>query len=627
MLGLAIFCVYYPSLDGPFVFDDASTIVENPSIRQLWPLLGSQENPAPLTPPDGTAVYARPLVNLSFALNYYFGELDPHGYRAVNVFVHFLTALLLWSLIARTLRLEYFENRIAPIVDQLAFAAALAWALHPLVTESVVYVTQRTELLMGLCYLTTLYAAIRYWSTNRSVSKTCWLALATLACSAGMLCKEMIASAPAMVLLYERTFIAGSLRRTFAKSWPLYAGLALSWLVAIGVSLDGQQTPKTGFDLGVAAHEWWYTQAKVFFLYLKLAVWPWPLVIHYEVPLLRSIATAWPWLWAFACYAVVASLLIVRRSPIGYVMTWVVAVLSPTLLIPLVGETVAERRMYVPLAAIIALLVVGSHSSLNAILHRAGKGISSSPKTPSPENDGGEFGIGTMITFGWMVVPLVIGLGWLSAQRLTAYDSELTLWQDALKYQPDDPLVRANLGISLTKANRFDDAVPHFETWTQQEPDSHWAHYNLARAFEATNRADKAIIEYQRAVELLPDHAASHYNLARLLQPTDKWLWAIKHYRKAIDAEPDFADAHTNLGLLLESTGDIELAVQHFEAAVQVRSDLANYVNLTSALMRTDRKNDTITAASKSLRIAEAEGRADVAEELRAILRKLQDRD
>lgn len=604
MLGLAIFCVYYPSLDGPFVFDDASTIVENPSIRQLWPLLGSQENPAPLTPPDGTAVYARPLVNLSFALNYYFGGLDPHGYRAVNVFIHFLTALVLWSLIARTLRLEYFENRFASIADQLAFAAALVWALHPLATESVVYVTQRTELLMGLCYLTTLYAAIRYWSTNRSVSKICWVALAIFACSAGMLCKEMIASAPAMVLLYERTFIAGSLRRTFAKSWPLYAGLALSWLVAIGVSLDGQQTPKTGFDLGVAAHEWWYTQAKVFFLYLKLAVWPWPLVIHYEVPLLRSLAVAWPWVLAFVSYAVIAGLLSLRRSSVGYVMTWVVAVLSPTLLIPLVGETVAERRMYVPLAAIVSLLVVGAYCTFGAIVGRTAK---------------------TML--GWAVVPLVILLGWLSSQRLTAYESELALWQDALKYQADDPLVRANLGISLTKENRFDDAVPHFETWTQQEPDSHWAHYNLARAFEATNRADKAILEYRRAVELLPDHAASHYNLARLLQSTDKWLWAIKHYRKAIDAEPDFADAHTNLGLLLETTGDIELAVQHFEAAVQVRSDLANYVNLTSALMRTDRKNDTITAASKSLRIAEAEGRADVAEELRAILRKLQYRD
>ena len=162
VLGVAVVAVYYPAADGPFVFDDAGTIVDNPSIRQLWPLVGSDESPGPFAAPATTAVHGRPLVNLSLAVNYKFGGLDPFGYRIVNIVVHLLSAILLWSIVARTLSLDYFQGRFDRVAGPLAFVAALVWALHPLNTESVVYVTQRTELTMGMFYLATLYIALRY---------------------------------------------------------------------------------------------------------------------------------------------------------------------------------------------------------------------------------------------------------------------------------------------------------------------------------------------------------------------------------------------------------------------------------------------------------------------------------
>lgn len=601
VLGLAVFVVYYPSLDGPFVFDDASTVVDNPSIRQLWPLVGDDQSPAPLTPPAGTAVYARPLVNLSLAINYHFGQLDPRGYRAVNVFLHFLSALVLWSILARTLRLELFRNRFATHADSVSLAAALIWAVHPLATESVVYVTQRTELMMGLCYLSTVYCAIRYWSASGKKQRGGWLLLATGACLSGMLSKEMIASAPAMVLLYERLLLTRPFGRIARESWPLYVGLSLSWLVAIALNFAGQQTPKTGFALGVAAHEWWFTQAKVFFMYLKLAVWPWPLVVHYEVPYLKSLASAWPWLLAAGCYAVVAIALLRRQPAMSYAMIWVVAVLSPTLLIPLVGETVAERRMYVPLVAIVALLVLGGYRLLvGAASSRASTLV-----------------VAPALLLAWCC-------GWLSHERLEDYRSELALWQDAVEHQPHDPLVQANLGISLTKENRLDEAAAHFIRWVELEPDSHWAHYNLARSQEGLGRTDEAIVHYRQAIELLPEHAASHNNLARLLEGQNKWPWAIKHYRQAIAAQPDFATAHTNLGLLLQRHGDVELAIEHFAAAARLQNDLASNVNLTLALLETDRRDEVRVAAEKSLALAEAAEDEGVAAELRRILHSLE---
>ena len=170
-------------------------------------------SPGPLNPSQGTPVSARPLVSLSLAINYHYGGLDPFGYRIVHIVVHLLSAMLLWAIVATTLRLEHFQGRFDRVAQPLSFAAALVWALHPVNTESVVYVTQRTELMMGMFYLATLFFSIRYLIAARPAARATYLVLATLACLSGMLCKEVMASVPAMVLLFERTFIAGSFRR------------------------------------------------------------------------------------------------------------------------------------------------------------------------------------------------------------------------------------------------------------------------------------------------------------------------------------------------------------------------------------------------------------------------------
>ncbi|MEO8499150.1 MAG: hypothetical protein ABI614_29135, partial [Planctomycetota bacterium] len=233
VLGVAVCLVYGPATRGPFVFDDKGTIVDNLSIRQLWPLMGSGSSGGPLNPPKATPVDGRPLVNLTLAVNYYFGGLDPFGYRVVHIVFHFLSAMLLWAIIARTLRLDYFEGRFERVAEPLSFASALVWALHPVNTESVVYVTQRTELMMGMFYLATLYCSLRYWAAAHAATRWAYLVLATTTCLSGMLCKEMMASAPVMVLLFERTFVARSFRRALRRSWPLYVGLALAWVHVI----------------------------------------------------------------------------------------------------------------------------------------------------------------------------------------------------------------------------------------------------------------------------------------------------------------------------------------------------------------------------------------------------------
>ncbi len=365
LLAGAASVVYCSSLNSPFVFDDSGSVTDNPSIVRLWPLWGDAEHSGPLTPPADLPTSGRPLVNLSLAINYYFGELNPIGYHVFNLIVHVLSALLLMAIVWRTLRLDYFGGRFDRAAGSLALIVALLWTLHPLQTETVVYVTQRTELMVGFFYLATLYASFRYWAAASSAGRKVWLALATTACLAGMACKEVMVTAPVIVLLFERTFITGSFRRAMQKSWPLYVGLFLSWTLLLYLNYNAPRSDTAGFarasHIGLPAYAWWLTQTKVLLLYLKLAIWPWPLSIHYGTPYLQSLGAAWPWVAGVTVLAIATLVLLWRFSAVGFVGGWVLIILSPTLVVPIITEVAAERRMYLPLAAIMTLLVVGGY--------------------------------------------------------------------------------------------------------------------------------------------------------------------------------------------------------------------------------------------------------------------------
>ncbi len=164
--------------------------------------------------------------------------LNPTSYHVFNLVVHCLSALLLMAIVRQILHLACFREQFATVGDGLAFLAALAWALHPLQVETVVYVTQRTELMVGLCYFATFYASLRYWSAGDS-GRRVWLALAVLASLAGMACKEVMVTAPVLILLFERTFIAGSFRGAWRNSWQLYAGLFATWALLIWLNYTG----------------------------------------------------------------------------------------------------------------------------------------------------------------------------------------------------------------------------------------------------------------------------------------------------------------------------------------------------------------------------------------------------
>ena len=223
LIVLAVLAAYRNSFSGPFIFDDIASIVDNPTIRRLWPVS------VPLWPPfsGGQTVGGRPILNLSLAVNYAWGGADVRGYHAVNLGIHILAALTLFGLVRRTLeRAKLADGRAACPGRALptALVVALLWALHPLQTESVTYIIQRAESLMGLFYLLTLYCFVRFTergssfvplrgtSADEEAGGVVWAWLSVVCCLLGMATKEVMVSAPVIVFLYDRTFVSGTFR-------------------------------------------------------------------------------------------------------------------------------------------------------------------------------------------------------------------------------------------------------------------------------------------------------------------------------------------------------------------------------------------------------------------------------
>jgi tetratricopeptide (TPR) repeat protein len=414
-----------------------------------------------------------------------------------------------------------------------------------------------------------------------------------------MLSKEMMASAIAMVLLFERTFMRGSFIAAIKNSWPLYVGLALSWLPFLAISYFGPHTPVAGFHLGVAPHVWWLTQCEVVMRMLTLVIWPWPLLIHYEITHLRTLGEAWPWLLPVIALIAAAIVLCWKRKPSGFVLVWFFAVLSPTLLIPMPKEELAERRLYVPLAAMIPLVVVGAFLAWQrfASVMGARKELA-------------------IAGFSLATAALAAIYGTVTFHRLEAFQTELSIWEQAARYQPHDPLVQVNYGTALAQIGQRDKAVQQFEKTLLLDPKHPRAHFNLGNALADKGQFDEAIPHFQQAVAGEPDDFFARFNLGRALLAVGRTDEAIESFRLAVEQRPDFGSAHTNLGIALLAVGRPAEAIDHFQQAIKLEPDAEGYVNLLGAYALCGRSKEAIEAWEKAIERARAENKPDLAADL-----------
>ncbi len=575
-LVLATTAAYVTSFRGALVFDDLYAIVANPTIRNLarpdWYLF----------PPGdvGGTIGGRPVANASFALNYAISGVQPWSYHAVNLLIHVLAALTLFGLVRRTLAQKDGwagpGRSSSPTLP--AFIIAALWALHPLQTEAVTYIVQRTESLMGLLYLLTIYCFVR---GVESAQPRRWFAAACAACLLGMGTKEVMASAPLIVLLYDRTFVAGSWREAWRRRGRVHAALLGTWLL-LAVLVQGTQGRGGSAGFGTEVGWWDYalTQCVAIPHYLRLSLWPFPLVFDYGTPLAGSLAAvALP---AAALLALLAGTAwaLVRRPALGFAGAWFFLILAPSSsVVPVATQTMAEHRMYLPLAAVLTLLVLATRALA-----------------------------GRRVWFAGLALAATAGM--MTAQRNVVYHSELALWADTVAHRPQNPRARTNLGIALLEAGRLPEAVAQFEESLRPQPDNAATRLNLCHALTQLGRAAEAVPHGEAALRLNPGSVNARINLAHALRQLDRTTEAAALLAEALALQPDAADvpaplaaACLELGNRAASAGDYAAAIARYrQALAAVPGHLRARNNLANALLLTGQVPEAIQQYEAVLR-------------------------
>ena len=576
LLVLAVLGAYLNSFGGPFIFDDELWITKNPTIQRLWPI-GSV-----FWPPAGTIFCGRPVLNLSLAINHAISGADVWSYHALNLAVHIAAGLALFGIVRRTLLLGKTETRRARSTP-LAFFTALLWLLHPLQTEAVTYVIQRAESLMAMFYLLTLYCFIRSVEDPEAKNRKLeaeghpisgrWLLASVFCCVLGMATKEVMVSAPLVVFLYDRTFVAGSFREAWRRHRRAHLGLAATWLV-LGGLMAGLGGRGVGFDLGFT---WWtyaLTECPVVVHYLRLAIWPHPLVIDYGDDAVRQVTEAAP--YALILLGLVAGTMVAlwRRPEWGFFGFWFFAILAPTSsVVPVAFQPMAEHRMYLPMAAVAAALVTGIHAGLGR------KSIA-------------------------VFAMLALGFGALTAGRNNDYRSNLGIWSDTVDKRPGNPRAQYYLGLALAQSGRVDKALAHFQAAVRLKPDYADAYNNAGTSLFLLGRIPEAIEQYEKALAYKHDYPDAECNLGSALFREGRFAEAAQHYQEAIGLQPDFVAAHTSLAAAFAQLGRTIDAIAQCEEALRWQPDNARiHCDLANMLAQAGRVSDAVAHYEEALRL------------------------
>jgi tetratricopeptide (TPR) repeat protein len=509
---------YANSLSGAFLLDDGASISQNESIRRLDDLRAVlTEMPA--------STSARPVVNLSFALNYAAGGTDVLGYHLVNGAVHLLAALALFGVVRRTLELV---PRLAEASTPLAFAVAALWTVHPLQTESVTYVCQRAESLAGLFLLTTLYCAIRAATT--APPNRCWAAASVAACALGMATKETMVAAPLLVLLHDRTFVAGSFREAWRKRRALHLGLAATWIVLAALMASSKgRGESAGFGYGMSAWEYARTQPGVIVDYLRLCFWPHPLLLDRGARVATAAEIA-PYAVVVAALLAATAWALARRPALGFVGAWFFVVLAPTSsFVPLVTQTAAEHRMYLALAAVATLAVVAVH----AAAPRAGVVL---------------------------LAAALLALTWRTHERNALYESPRAMWADAVAQDPDNVRARMNLGMALALQGDVGAGIEQLDVAVGLDPGNAYARLLRGNLLHKAGESEAALADYVEAEKSPRRAAAALVSRAVVYLERGEIDFAMRAVNAAIRRAPENAAAYV-------ARANAHMAREDFEAA------------------------------------------------------------
>jgi tetratricopeptide (TPR) repeat protein len=576
ILVLAVILAYQPVWRAGFIWDDDVVVTANPCItdplglKAIWTTSAADICPLTLT---------------TFWMEYALWGLAPLPYHLVNVFMHAVCAVLFW----RVLRGLQIPG---------AWLGAALWALHPVQVESVAWISEMKNTQSCLFYLLTILFFVRWLRTRENPKWGGWNYALTLLCAVLAMASKSSTVVLPVVLVLCAWWVKGQWQwRNVARVGPVF----LMSIAAGVLSIWTQKPPATASQWIRPWSERLVTAGDAVWFYLGKLLWPQPLIAIY--PRWKIDGGQW-----FAYLPLVAAIVVLiilwfkRQSwSRPYLLAWAYFLV---VLLPILGlvtmsysqySFVADHFQYLAGMGPLALVGAGMVRLADFVI----------PRKPWWQST--------------LCVGLLLILGILSWHRASAFESNKTLWTDALAKNPGSWAVHSNVGFVLTAKGEVDAAIEQFHEALEIDPDSWMAWNNLGTNLAKKGQLDEAMADYRKALDIEPDYVEAHNNLGAALDQKGRIDEAIAQYERALEINPNFTQAYNNLGNARLQQERLDEAIVQYQKAIAI--DPANWVahsNLGWVFVQKEDWDDAIAQFQLVVEITpkEAKPRYDLANAL-----------
>ena len=559
---LAVWMVFGRAVGYGFVnYDDDRYVYDNPTVQKGLTWTGFT-----WAFHYGEIGHWHPLTWLTHMLDCQLYGLNAHGHHLTNLLFHAATAILLFLAL----------RQMTGALWRSAFVA-MVFAIHPLRVESVVWVSERKDVLSGFFFMLTLGAYVHY--ARHPPSKTRY-ATVVLLFALGLLSKNMLVTLPFVLLLLDywplgrfEPAVPWSLRPLLVEKIPLFLLSSASCLATFLV-------PEKVGKLALMPFSFRLENAVVsYFEYFQEMIWPAKLAIPYMTVHL----TAWKVAGSAMFLAGISAGLFAFRSRRYLIVGWLwyLGMMVPVIgLVQISYYVRADRYTYLPQIGLYILVTWAAVDLCSSWRH----------------------GRSFLIVSGTMMIAVLMALAriqvsfWQDTETLFLHTLAVTqnniiacnklgsfysrqgrmteameYYDRALQINPDDPDVLYDLGNALAQRGNWDDAISNYRHALQATPDQADILNNLGFALAAKKQFAEAIANFETALKLNPDSASTHNNFAAVLFIQHRFEEAAQHYREALRLKPDDPRIYANLGDALVRLGQIPGAAQCYQAALQFK--------------------------------------------------------
>jgi len=552
---VSVLIVFYPAAHFEFlVWDDYQNIVENSNIQGL-----SLKNLRWMFSTFYMGPY-QPLSWISLALDYRFWKLDPFGYHLINIFWHSLNGACFFILILMLLRAHRENYTKSPVSSGYtssevfaAFTGALLFALHPLRVESVVWATERRDVLCGFFSLLTLLTYLKAGQTanNPSGRRSLWYFLSLFFFFLSLLAKAMsVMLAPVLVLLdyYPLKRVTGGIRDYFRpesrkilmEKIPFFL---LSMIIGLA-AIKGQMVEAGRVEAGsLPIMKRMLVVFYGIFYYLRKTFFPDNLAPFYNI--IFDLKTSNPFVFLSPVFVlfITAALFLYRRAYPWLLAVWLSYMI---MILPVSGlfqsgiQIAADRYSYLP--ALGFFVLIGAWFGL-LFRHAANQ-----------KNGQADY-LWPILLF----LSILAGTVYQTRSYMHNWQNSETLWALEKKYYPYEKRVYLNMGEYFARTHRIDDGVQLFMEGIQRLPKLAELYNNLAVFRVEQGKTREAVEAFQKAIELKPGYAEPYKNMGLLYLKNGEHRLAVPLIQRSIDLGYPDANLKNNLAWVYATSSDPQI--------------------------------------------------------------------